>query len=120
VKIPARQWLRIVELYAIDKPVSSIAAEAGVSYPTVLKAFDTIQSAIASLSDHQAAGETGAAEDSPVCGMCSSANGNTSLEEIAQDRIFIKLNFRKARLVFTRKEMEYRSLWWSRKEIGFK
>jgi transposase len=114
VKIPMREWLRIVELFTIDMPPASIAAEVGVSYETVLKALDTIQSAIASLPEIRAAGETDAKEDSAVYGIRPSGDGRTSLEEIAQDWILMKLDFHHAQLIFARKEMEYQSLWWSR------
>ncbi len=53
-------------------------------------------------------------ESSAVYGMRPSRAGRLSLEEVAQDLIFIKLDFRHAQLTFTRREMEYERLWWSR------
>ncbi|MCX5752394.1 MAG: hypothetical protein NTW97_01975 [Candidatus Krumholzibacteria bacterium] len=75
VKISAREWLRIVELYAGDKPAAFIAAEAGVSYPTVRRALDTIQSAIASSPEDQAVPGMDSNEDSAVYGICPSEGG---------------------------------------------
>jgi hypothetical protein len=72
------QWLRIVELFTIDMPAASIAAQVGVSYPTVLKALDTIQSAIAHFPDNQAAGGIDPTEGSAVYGIRPSGNGHTS------------------------------------------
>jgi len=47
VKIDARRWLWLVKLFELETPATVAADETTVSYPTVLKAVDTIRHAIA-------------------------------------------------------------------------
>ncbi len=106
VKISARDWLRIVELYTSEKPAAAIAADVGLGYPIAQKALEAIQRAIAGRGYDTT-------NDSTVYGIRPSPASGASLEEIARDRIVIKLDFRHAQLIFARKEVEYRSLLWS-------
>jgi transposase len=46
VKISAREWLWIVKLFELNNPVSMIAEETDISYPTVLRAVDAVRAAI--------------------------------------------------------------------------
>lgn len=46
VNIPARAWLWIAKLFELDMPASTISEETAISYPTVLKALETIRMAM--------------------------------------------------------------------------
>lgn len=46
VKIPCRQWVRIVKLFELDVSARKIGTETELSYPTALKAVDTIRYAL--------------------------------------------------------------------------
>ena len=47
VKLSANEWLWVVKLFELETSATVIASETGMSYPTALKAIDTIRSAIA-------------------------------------------------------------------------
>jgi transposase len=47
VKLPAREWLWLIKLFELEMSATVIAGETGISYPTVLKAVDTIRCALA-------------------------------------------------------------------------
>jgi len=46
VKLPAREWLWLIKLFELEMSATVIAGETGISYPTVLKALDTIRCAL--------------------------------------------------------------------------
>ncbi len=47
VKISSREWLWIVKLFELERPATVIADEVGISYPTALKAINTIRMSVA-------------------------------------------------------------------------
>jgi transposase len=47
LKIPADKWLWIIKFFELEMPATTISRETGISYPTVLKAIDVTQRAIA-------------------------------------------------------------------------
>ena len=47
VKLTAHEWLWLVKLFELEMSATVIAAETGISYPTVLKSIDTIRCALA-------------------------------------------------------------------------
>ena len=51
VKIPLHDWMWILKLFELETSASAIAEETGISYPTVLKAMDTIRMSIAFYED---------------------------------------------------------------------
>jgi transposase len=51
LNLTARQWLWIVKLFELEIPPAQLAKEAGISYPTALKAIYLIRRAIAEASD---------------------------------------------------------------------
>jgi transposase len=58
VRLSPREWLWLVKLFELETSATVIAVETGISYPTVLKAIDTIRCAIAETpcADRDAAG----------------------------------------------------------------
>ena len=52
IKIPFAKWLWIVKLYELEMTARRISEEIDISYPTVLKAVNTIRSSILSATGH--------------------------------------------------------------------
>lgn len=65
VKIPFVKWLWIVKLYELEMTARTISEEIDISYPTVLKAVNTIRSSILAATGHGRELLGGA--DSPRC-----------------------------------------------------
>lgn len=60
VKIKIHDWMWLIKLFELEAPASRIASETGLSYPTVLRAVDTIRMSIGR-SDGPSSGRGGAA-----------------------------------------------------------
>lgn len=65
VKIPFSKWLWIVKLYELEMTARTISEEIDISYPTVLKAVNTIRSSILAATGHGR--ELLGGGDSPRC-----------------------------------------------------
>jgi transposase len=112
VKISPQDWLWIVKLFALEMSAATVVKEVGISYPTVLKAFDTIRSAIAEPTGSDSAKGPESMQRASVFGISRSEGNGTSLEELPDNLVLIKLDLNHGRVILTRREIEYRSLSW--------
>jgi transposase len=106
VKLSANEWLWIVKLFELETSATVIASETGISYPTALKAVDTIRSAIA---EGDAAG--GCAVN--LCTGLRAPAGNGApgaMEPVANDAIFHHLRLGNDCLILTERSPEYSHL----------
>ena len=119
IKISARDWLWIVKLFELEIAATVIAKETGISYPTVLKAVDTIRMSIA-LTNGNAAIIDRDDEDlttKTVFGILDDANGITCMEPLPDNVINLKLQINGSYLFFMEKSIKYTSLLFDNKEI---
>jgi transposase len=109
VKLSANEWLWVVKLFELETSATVIADETGLSYPTALKAIDTIRRAIAD------AGRLNGGEDA-CCGpaapyrMLGGSNGNGSpprIEPVAEDTVLHLVKVGGDCLVMTERIPEY-------------
>jgi transposase len=94
VKLTAQEWLWLIKLFELEMPATVIADETGISYPTVLKAIDTIRCAI---TDSRRAGPaTGA--------VCEAMQQLAAIEEsTVDDTVSHHIRFGDDCLILTRK-----------------
>ena len=113
IKISAQKWLWIVKLFELNNPVSLIAEETEISYPTVLKAIDVIRAAIAGSSscpeDTQC--RCGAGVSETILGVSTDHHRAVKvLEAIPAERIRCSMKLKGGWMVCTDRDVPYPSL----------
>jgi len=78
VKIPFVKWLWIVKLYEMEMTARKISEEIDISYPTVLKAVNTIRSSIFAVTGHGR--ELLGGGDSPCCNLFCKCSASVECE----------------------------------------
>ncbi len=107
VKLSANEWLWVVKLFELESSATVIASETGMSYPTALKAIDTIRSAIA------AGGEPRRCEAPDPCRLLGARNGNGAsgvTEPVDEGAILYRLGVGGDCLILTERSPEYNHL----------
>lgn len=89
VKISRVKWLWIVKLFELEMTSRRISEETGVSYPTVLRAVDTIRNSILARTPHgrELLAGDGVAEHVPVFSCVKSGNSVRKLDLVPRDDI---------------------------------
>jgi hypothetical protein len=112
VKIDIRDWLWIIKLFELETSAAVIAGETGISYPTVLKAVNTIRMSI--VHSMKCASETkrDIREDEAITvfGLLPDDKGNTRIESLPYDSIFFSSKIGNGFLVITKKSIKCSSL----------
>jgi transposase len=109
VKLSANEWLWVVKLFELETSATIIASETGISYPTALKAIDTIRCAIAEARCSEG-GVPGDCEATDRCRILGAPNGNSAsgdAEPVADDTFFHHLKFGNDCLILTERSPEY-------------
>jgi|WetSurMetagenome_2_1015567.scaffolds.fasta_scaffold41201_3 transposase len=112
VKLSANEWLWIVKLFELETSATVIASETGISYPTALKAIDTIRSAIAQDRNRGDCATPGCNEPERCVGAVA-PNGDgspASMDRIADDAVLYHLRLGDDCLVLTERAPEYSHL----------
>ncbi len=107
VKLSANEWLWVVKLFELETSATVIASETGMSYPTALKAIDTIRSAIAR------SGGTGDCVAPAPCRLLGARNGNGAsgeTEPVDESAILYRLSVGCDCLILTERSPEYNHL----------
>ena len=109
VKLSANEWLWIVKLFELETSATVIASETGLSYPTALKAIDTIRSAIAEArgSDGGVTGDCEAADRRGRLGAPNGDGASKDAEPVADDAIIYHLSLGNDCLILTERSPEY-------------
>lgn len=112
VKLSARQWLWVVKLFELNAPVSTIAKETGISYPTALKAVNTIRMAITTPVEGKTDGisESLTSLDIPVFGVTENQKGIERMEQVPRERIALIIHIEKDPIIFTDRKIKYTTL----------
>jgi transposase len=109
VKLSANKWLWVVKLFELETSATVIADETGLSYPTALKAIDTMRRAIAEAGLADGGGNAGCGAEAP-CRMLGASNGNGSpprTEPVAEDVVLHHLKVGDECIVMTERTPEY-------------
>jgi transposase len=109
VKLSANEWLWVVKLFELETSATVIANETGISYPTALKAIDTIRCAIAE-APRSDVGPPDDCRETNRHGMVSAPNGNGApgdVEPVIDDTILYHLKLGQDCLVLTERSPEY-------------
>ena len=107
VKLSAREWLWAVKLFGLEMPATVIATELGISYPTGLKAIDTIREAIAAAMEDG----DGAADETNTEPACSPKGLTQDTEApIPSGAVLMRLCTNGSCLVLTEKSIEYSAI----------
>jgi transposase len=104
VKISANEWLWIVKLFELETSATVIASETGISYPTALKAIDTIRSAIAEDGVH---GDCGTADRCAILGTPNGNGASGDTEPVADGTIRHHLRLGNDCLILAERSPEY-------------
>ena len=113
IKINIRDRMWIIKLFELETPTTVISEETGVSYPTVLKAVDTIRMSIATSNDNilDETGGTGAVSKlGPVFGIFSDQDGITRITPLPDDSVLYATKIERSYLIATDKSCTYTSL----------
>jgi transposase len=113
VKINIRDWLWIIKLFELEASAAVIAEESGVSYPTVLKAVDTIRMSIALSNGDMPdeTGNTGAFYDlGPVFGIFSDSDGITRIAPLSADVVLYATRIERGYLILTERSVTHSSV----------
>ena len=78
VKIPYAKWLWIIKLYEMEMTARTISEEIDISYPTVLKAVNTIRNSILAATGHGR--ELLGGGDSPCCNLFCKCSASVECE----------------------------------------
>jgi len=113
MKLSAREWLWAVKLFELEIPAAAVAEEIGMSYPTLLKTFGVIRSAIArkTLSDLTIAPDV--ERETAVFPISRAGDAGACDEAIAEDLVLLKLNLSRACIVLAHKSVTSPALSWS-------
>ena len=103
VKLSANEWLWVVKLFELETSATVIASETGISYPTALKAIDTIRSAIAEArcSDDGVPGDCEATDRLQLLGAPNGNGASGDAEPVADDTILHHLKLGNDCLILT-------------------
>lgn len=120
VKISSQKWLWIIKLFELNNPTSTIGEETGISYPTVLKAADTIRLAIVGDSIRCSDIEIGCSLDTnkPFLGASSVEQKSVQiLETIPAERIKCNVRLAGGRMICTDKSLVYHTLMYENEDL---
>jgi transposase len=120
VKISSQKWLWIIKLFELDNPTSTISEETGISYPTVLKAVETIRWAIIGDSITCADVEFGCSLDTsvPILGASSGEHISVQvLETIPAERIRCTGRLAGGWMICADKNLTYGSLMYGNEKL---
>lgn len=113
VRINIRDWLWIIKLFELETSASVIAEETGISYPTVLKAVDTIRMSIVSSDGGLPIGGN-TIEKIPslgtVFGIYADSEGITRIIPLPDDCVLYATKIEQSYLVFTERSVTQTSL----------
>ena len=120
VKISSQKWLWIVKLFELDNSTSTISVETDISYPTVLKAVETIRLAIVGDSIQCADIEFGCCTDTSMLILGASSGEHRSvqvLERIPAEHIKCNVKLAGGRMIWTDKSLVYNTLMCENEEL---
>ncbi len=120
VKISMQKWLWIIKLFELDSPASTIREETGISYPTVLRATETIRLAIIGDSISAADIECGCRFDTSMLPLGISGTEQKSvqvLETIPAEHIKCNVRLAGGRMVCTDRKLTHQSLIYDNQEL---
>jgi transposase len=106
VKLSANEWLWVVKLFELETSATVIASETGISYPTALKAIDTIRGAIAEAQRSNGGAPDGCGETIPR-GWLGAPHGDGAAEPVADDTILHHFRLGNDCLVLAQRSPEY-------------
>lgn len=113
VKVNIRDWMWILKLFELETSTTVIAEETGVSYPTVLKAVDTIRMSIATskgIIPHET-GNTGTASNlEPVFGISFDPDGIMHVTPLSTDAVLYTTKIGQGHLILTERSVTHTSL----------
>lgn len=121
LKIGITDWLWIIKLFELETPASVIAAETGVSYPTVLKAVDTIRMSLACSLEQpleRADGEPSLFVTPPVFGLGPANGGNPGPVLLDSSDILLYTTIDEGYLILAKKSLGHASLHVHGRTIG--
>ena len=104
VKLSANEWLWVVKLFELETSATVIASETGISYPTTLKAIDTIRTAIA---EDVMSGDLEVADRCTILGAPNGNGASRDAEPVADDTIVHHLRFGHDCLILAERSPEY-------------
>jgi transposase len=120
VKIGAQKWLWIIKLFELDNSTWTIGKETGISYPTVLKAVNTIRSAIAdgAAVDRVFESEGVFPAADLLFGVLRGGHAAVQvLETVPAKTLRLSLNLAGGRMIFLDREARYRILVCGNREL---
>jgi transposase len=105
VKLSAQEWLWLIKLFELEMSATVIAAETGISYPTILKAIDTIRCAIADThcESYDIPEDCEAAQQLASFAAAKGGGDAGDTESAADDTTFLHLRFGADCVILTKK-----------------
>ena len=104
VKLSAHEWLWLIKLFELDTSATVIADETGISYPTILKAIDTIRRAIAAsnLTGREILADCEEALQLAISAAPDHDDGSFGAEPVPDRAVFLLLRLGDDCLIMTR------------------
>ena len=104
VKLSAHEWLWLIKLFELDTSATVIADETDISYPTILKAIDTIRYALADskLADRETLSDCEAARELAISDAPEHDGPSFVAEPVPESPVFLHLRLGDDCLILTK------------------